>query len=90
MNVRQAIVTKFLGPTNNRGSRVKASAFAGSIIVSWDYSKGVDDNHYAAALALALKLEWVTEYDLQKGNQHLIGGSLPGGHGNAYIIAEGI
>ena len=59
--MRQAIVTKWLDPTNHRGSRVRASCDAGSLTVSWDYEVGVEGNHRAAALALAEKLGWGTE-----------------------------
>jgi len=56
--MRQAITTKFLGPTNSRGARVKAVAEAGSVTVNWDYSLGIEGNHTSAAKALAAKLEW--------------------------------
>jgi len=63
--MRQAIVTKWLGPTNHKGSRVRASCDAGTLTVSWDHEIGVGDNHRAnhraAALALAEKLGWGTE-----------------------------
>lgn len=54
----QAIVTKYIGPTNVRGSRVKATAQAGSITLHWDDSRNADQNHKAAALALASELQW--------------------------------
>ena len=54
----QAITTKYLGPTNYRGSRIKARAQVGAITIPWDYALSVDDNHKAAAEALALKWEW--------------------------------
>lgn len=66
--MRQAIQTRFLGPTNTRGARVVARADAGRITVSWDYSQSIDENHRRAALALAERLGW-------KGPWH--GGSLP-------------
>lgn len=56
--MRQAITTKFFGPTNSNGSRIKAKAEAGSLIVHWDYSLNVDQNHDTAAKALAVKLGW--------------------------------
>jgi hypothetical protein len=56
--MRQAIFTKFLGPTNSRGSRVKASADAGSVTVSWDHALNSSENHRAAAMALAVKFGW--------------------------------
>ncbi len=56
--MRQAIVTRFLGPTNHRGSRIKATADAGSVTTSWDYALGPEENHTAAAKALAVKFGW--------------------------------
>lgn len=57
--MRQAITTKFLGPTNNRGARVKATAARGlSLTVDWKYNMGVEGNHTEAAMALAVKLNW--------------------------------
>ena len=56
--MRQAIETKFLGPTDRRGSRVKASADAGSITLDWDHRLNSDANHRAAALAFARKFGW--------------------------------
>lgn len=78
--MRQAIVTKFLGPTNSRGSRIKATASAGSIIVPWDYGLGIDDNHRAAAKALADKFG--------RGGTW-IGGGMPDGTGNVYVDTTG-
>lgn len=60
--MRQAIETKWLGPTNYRGARVKASAQAGSITLPWDHTKDVADNHIAAAQALAAKYGWEGSY----------------------------
>jgi hypothetical protein len=54
----QAITTKYLCPTNHRGARVKATAQAGSVTVSWDYALNADGNHTAAAQALAEKMGW--------------------------------
>ena len=54
-----AILTKFIGPTNYRGARVKAFTTSGHrIIVPWDHSQNVEENHDAAALALCRKMEW--------------------------------
>lgn len=52
---RQAITTKYLGPTNNRGARVKATAEAGSIVVSWDHALDSFENHARAAHMFAEK-----------------------------------
>jgi hypothetical protein len=53
----QAITTKYLGPTNFRGSRIKASCEAGSITLPYDYNEN-DGGHYGAAVALIKKLGW--------------------------------
>jgi hypothetical protein len=48
----QAIITRYLPPTNVRGSRVKASCARGSITVPFSYE---GDPHIAAADALVAK-----------------------------------
>ena len=55
-----AIQTKYLGPTNNRGSRIKAWTCNGhSITVGYDYSLSDGaEVHSAAAVALARKMGW--------------------------------
>lgn len=58
----QAITTKYLGPTNARGARVKATASAGSVTVAWDYALNPAQNHCAAAKALAEKCDWQGRY----------------------------
>lgn len=59
MFTRQAIETRYLGPTNHRSSRIVARSASGHrIICSWDDALGVDENHHAAAQALADKLGW--------------------------------
>lgn len=67
----QAIVTKFLGPTNYRGSRIKARCDAGSVVISLDYAESVEENHRIAAMTLVKKLGWDGRW---------IGGSLSDGH----------
>lgn len=52
----QTIQTKFLGPTNTRGSRIKATCWLTSVTVSWDHSANVEENHAAAIEALVCKL----------------------------------
>lgn len=66
----QAIQTKYIGPTNYRPSRIVAKCDAGKLTVSWDYSLGVDGNHFAACVALMDKLEW---------NGHVASGTLSDG-----------
>jgi hypothetical protein len=59
MNMRQAIETHWVSPTNHRGSRVIATTPGGHRLTHpWDYSLGIEGNHYAAAEALRAKLDW--------------------------------
>ena len=69
----QAIQTRFLGPTNVRGSRYKAIAQAGSLTLDADHRLNPEDNHRAVAEAFARKLKWLDH------NEGLVGGQLPGG-----------
>ena len=72
----QAIVTKYLGPTNVCGSRVKATASAGSVTLHWDDSLNSDANHARAAKALADKYGWEGIW---------FEGGMPEGKGNVYV-----
>lgn len=54
----QAIVTKYHGPTNARGSRIKATAAAGSVIIPVENELSLQQNHKRAAAALADKFAW--------------------------------
>lgn len=56
--LRQCIRTRYIGPTDKRVSRVRATADAGSVTLSWDSSLDTIDNHYKAALALLAKFGW--------------------------------
>lgn len=69
--VMQAIVTKYLCPTNHRGARIKATAQAGSITVPWAYELDVAENHINAAKMLRSKLDW--------GPSFFSSGQLPNG-----------
>ena len=66
----QAIITKYLSPTNTRGARIKATASAGSVTIPFPYELGLYERHEKAALALCAKLGWDFE---------LTGGDLPDG-----------
>lgn len=77
--MRQAVVTKYLGPTNGRGSRVKARAQAGSITVDWNHALNPADNHALAARTLATKWGWAGVWQ---------GGALPGGDGYAFTVSD--
>lgn len=59
----QAILTRYFGPTNSRGSRIKASCERGSITIPYDDTHGADAAHIAAAQALVDKF---TREDAQR------------------------
>lgn len=75
---RQAITTKYLGPTNTRGSRIKASAWAGSVTVPYDDELDQMEAHAAAARALIEKLGWGGSWR---------GGGSPTGCGYVFVNA---
>ncbi len=54
----QAIMTKYYGPTNTRGSRIKAWCSGGSVSVTYDHALSSEANHDAAALKLVEKMGW--------------------------------
>lgn len=74
----QSIFTKYHGPTDRRGSRIKATASGGeSITVGVDNSLSDEANHHAAAVALCKKLGW---------SGKLVSGGGPRGKGNVYVM----
>ena len=70
----QAIHTKYLPATNTRGSRIKATAGAGSVTIPYPHELSGQAVHRAAAEALCVKLNWVSPYCAP-----LLGGCLPDG-----------
>lgn len=58
----QSIRTKYHGPSNVRGSRIKATAAAGSVTVGYSHAHDSEGNHIRAAQALAAKMGWSGEY----------------------------
>lgn len=57
--MKQAIETKFLGPTNHRGARVKAASGSGkSFVMEWNYAVSAEKNHEMAAKILCDQLRW--------------------------------
>ena len=75
----QAIVTKYLPATNFKGSRIKATASAGSLTQSYDDSLNTDDAHAKVAMALANKFKW-------RGTWY--GGTPADGKGNVYVCHD--
>lgn len=55
----KAIVTKFHGPTNYKGSRYSATDSDGNrVMLSADHALAPEGNHDRAALALCRKMRW--------------------------------
>jgi hypothetical protein len=67
----QAIQTRYFGPGNVEGSRIKATSASGiTATVGYDHALNADENHASAARMLKAKLDW-------KGT--MVGGALPNG-----------
>jgi len=60
----QTITTKYLGPTDYKGSRFKATHSGGftSVTMSMDYGMEHAGNHTRVAFMLAEKLNWEGDY----------------------------
>lgn len=59
------ILTRYLGPTNTRGSRVKATTGSGvSVTLDWDHELDADENHARAAVALCVRRWAMPEEDI--------------------------
>lgn len=68
--IKQAIITKYLPATNYKGSRIKATASAGSVTIPYPHAASSNDCHKLAAVALAKRLGWYGEWiagSLDKG-----------------------
>ena len=74
----KSIETRYIGPTNHRGARIKATDGDNSIITSYPYELSGEAVHAQAALALARKLNW-------KGT--LIGGGTKKGY--VFVFSDG-
>ncbi|MDL5595979.1 hypothetical protein QS468_24895 [Bacillus subtilis] len=72
----QAIQTKYLGPTETRGSRISAKCAAGSVTLGYDHALDLESNHVAAAMALCAKLGWSDEAFREISTGQLADGSF--------------
>jgi hypothetical protein len=55
----QAITTKYIGPSNTRGSRIKAETAQGeTLTIDCAGSISEEENHISAARSLAERLNW--------------------------------
>ena len=76
----KAIETKYLGPTNVRGGRIKATdCDNNSITIPYPHEYNSEDAHRHAAYALRDKMGWTGE---------LIGGATKAGY--AWVFVDGL
>jgi hypothetical protein len=72
------IVTRYIGPTDHRPGRIRATSGSGKrLTVPWNHAAGILENHAAAAAALADRLRIAGS---------LVGGGLAG-DGGGYAFA---
>lgn len=93
MTIYQAIETRYLGPTNTKGGRIKAECWGGNITIGYDHALNSDEAHKAAAVALIEKMSalalrhggsrsiWNTGTWVQGGNAK--------GTGYVFTVTEG-
>jgi hypothetical protein len=93
MTTYQAIETKYLGPTNTKGGRIKAECWGGNVTISYPHELDTAEAHKAAAQALIDKM---TALALRHGGSRTIwntgiwtqGGNAKG-TGYVFTVTEG-
>lgn len=67
---RAIIRTKFIGPTNYRGARIKATCQCGSVTIPYPYHESVPNSHWLAAQELIKKfgLKWGEKFTVGSDN----------------------
>lgn len=73
-----AIFTRYLGPTNTKGSRVKATRGGLSVTIPLDYASDLVERHKKAAWALMVKYGW-NDRDVA------LAGETPDGKGYVFV-----
>lgn len=79
--IYQAILTKYLPATDRKVARIKATADAGSVTLSWDHALNPPKNAEAAARALAEKHGWLAD------GSRMVQGGLSG-PGYVFVILD--
>ena len=72
------IETKYYGPTNTKGARIRAKCDNATRWFNWNYELTAGENHVKTAIWLADSLNWGTE---------VVTGSM---NGNYYHVFKGI
>lgn len=67
--MKQAIITRFIPPTNIKGGRIKAHCNGDTtgITIPWDHELSEDQNHEKVARMLLRKLQWDERHDIVGG-----------------------
>lgn len=78
--MKKVIETKYIGPGNVRGTRIKATTEKESVTIPYDHSLNLAENHETAAEALRQKLAWKGEFIIR-------GEPLPSG-GMVFILSD--
>lgn len=83
----QTIITKYLPPTNARGSRIKAKCWRDSVTIPFPYELNCMERHQLAAQKLAEKLTEKMNNGSKEGRWVIVaGGVLPDDTGYAFLI----
>lgn len=88
-DVRQAIVTRFLSPTNTRGSRIRATCSRGSIVI------GYPDELSGAACHAEAVAQLLARFAKEDGSDKSFGrardwvcGGMPEKHADSYVFVR--
>ena len=90
----QSIITKYIGATNTKGSRIKATAERGSIVVPYPYEINSGEVHAYAAQKLC---ELFASQDLDQygtpvtrnpWSRSFVSGSMPGNKGECHVFVD--
>lgn len=63
----QAIITRYLPPSDHKGTRISASCKGGRVVLPYNYELDDTLNHFYAAMQLSRKMGWADEYTLASG-----------------------
>lgn len=90
----QAILTKFIGASQTRGARIKATADRGAIVIAYNYGADEQEAHIAAAAALVAKFvkedkARFPKMDKNPWNGKRAVGGLPNNAGYAHVFIGG-
>jgi hypothetical protein len=82
----QAILTRFLGPTDTKGPRIKATCACGSAFFTYDHASNSAENHARAARGLAIRNNWLNGDETD--SYTLEGGDMPDGKGMCFVFVR--